>query len=69
MIRRIFGEIFGLFVDDGRFVLAQLGWLVVAGAAVYADAIPAAWSGFLLFAGLAAILVWSTLRRARSRVR
>ena len=63
-IRRIAGEIFGLFVDDGWFALAQLAWLAAAGAALRSGAVSPGWGGPLLFAGLASLLVWSVRRRA-----
>ncbi len=63
-IRTAAREVFALFVDDGSFavaILACLGlaWLVL-------PRLPALgpWSGALLFAGLAGVLVASALRRA-----
>lgn len=70
-IRTIVREIFGLFVDDGSFALLILLWL---GLALFVlphlagmgslTRLPH-WRVFLLFAGLAAILVESTLRYSR----
>lgn len=64
-IRTIFDELIGLFVDDGAFALAIVAWLaVVALLARYAPTTQP-WDGVLLFAGLAAILAESAVRRAR----
>lgn len=58
-------EVFGLFVDDGRYAFAILVWLGLAWPVL--PHLPALepWSGVLLFAGLAAILAASTMLKAR----
>ena len=65
LLRTIFDEAVGMFVDDGAFALAILVWLAVV--AALARLVPGAgpWAGGLLFLGLAAILVESAMRRAR----
>ena len=64
-IRTILDELIGLFVDDGNFALAIVVWIaIVAALARFAPATQG-WDGIVLFAGLAAILAESTLRRAR----
>ena len=58
-------EIWRLFVDDGRVVLAILGWLAILWMVLPHLAIPVELKGPILFAGLAVLLVYSALRRAR----
>jgi hypothetical protein len=71
-IRTVSREIFGLFVDDLWFTLSILIWLGMVWLGVveaprlhspFAHWLPA----LMLFAGLAVILLESTLRFARSR--
>ncbi len=64
--RRIGGEVFGLFVDDGGFAGAIVAWIVLAGLVLPRLALPDAGKAILLFAGLAAILLAGAMRRARS---
>jgi hypothetical protein len=66
-LKSIFREIFGLFVDDGSFAIAILGWLALLWLALPHLPIPAVWRGATLFVGLIAILMESVLRRARQR--
>jgi membrane protein implicated in regulation of membrane protease activity len=64
-IRTIFREIFGLFVDDGSFAILILAWLgLTLFLLPHLGWLPR-WRGFILFAGLAAILVESTTRYSR----
>ncbi|GAC1346843.1 MAG: hypothetical protein NVSMB18_30160 [Acetobacteraceae bacterium] len=65
-VKTALSELLGLFVDDGSFALAIVGWLLVAGLVLPRLGLSAGWAGLILFAGLAAILVESALRRARS---
>jgi hypothetical protein len=60
-LRAIVTEIWGLFVDDVVLAIASLIWIVLVwlGAAWLGPA-----AGPALFAGLAVILLTSTLRRA-----
>jgi hypothetical protein len=64
-LKTIAREVLGLFVDDGAFAVAILAWLLVAGLVGPHLPIPAVVKGPMLFAGLAAILVESAVRRAR----
>jgi hypothetical protein len=66
-LKTVFVEIFSLFVDDGSFAIAVLVWLVVAGTVFAYVNIPAGAKGPVLFAGLAAILMESVVRRARPK--
>lgn len=71
-IATIAREVFGLFVDDGRFALTIILWLAVAALMLLLIPLPSAWHGPVLFAGLAIILGWSCLhhiarRSARTR--
>lgn len=65
-IRNIVREIAGLFVDDGSFALAILGWVGLLWVFRYRLA-GFALGGVLLFAGLGVILVESLIRFARHR--
>jgi membrane protein implicated in regulation of membrane protease activity len=56
-------ELFGLFVDDGRFALGILIWLAVAALCLPHLPLQPLWPGLLLFLGLATVLVWSCLHR------
>ena len=60
-------EVFGLFVDDGKFALAILLWVVLVALGLSYLAPHSPWAGLLLFAGLALILLQSVLRFANSR--
>ena len=64
-LRTIAREVYGLFVDDGSFAIAIVVWLVALKVLVLYTNLASHWSGFLLFAGLAAILVQSALRASR----
>lgn len=66
VLRTILAELIGLFVDDGLFAAAVLIWVVLIGLAGPIVGVPASWRGILLFLGLAAILIDSVARRARS---
>ena len=63
--RTIFHEIFGLFVEDGSFAIAILVWLAIVWLLLPHLGVFSRWNGLILFAGLACILVESTLRYAR----
>ena len=58
-------QIVGLFVDDGSLAVAILLWLLGCGAALPLLPLPLALPPVILFAGLAAILIESAVRRAR----
>ena len=58
-------ELFGLFVDDGRFALAIVIWLGVVGMILTRIETLRTLNGVILFVGLAAILVESALHRTR----
>ncbi len=58
-------EVFGLFVDDGSFAAAILGWLLLVGLCLPRLGIAAGWEGLTLAGGLVSILVESATRRAR----
>jgi hypothetical protein len=66
-LRSIAREVIGLFVDDGNFAVAILVWLVVAVVALPHLTTHARWTGLVLFAGLALVLVESVLRFSRRR--
>ena len=58
-------EVFGLFVDDGRFAVAILVWLALAALGLPRLGLAPVWQGPILFAGLALTLVASAAWRAR----
>ena len=60
-------ELWGLFVDDGVFAGAIVVWLVAAWGLLPRLALQGWLSAVLLFAGLAAILVFGTLRATAKR--
>lgn len=67
VLKRVFEEIFGLFVEDGYFAIAILVWLGLLWFIFTHLPIPADWHAVILFIGLIAILVESVMRRARRR--
>lgn len=64
-IRSIASEVYGLFVDDGRFAAAIIVWLVVNVIVLARVGTTARWTGPLLFVGLAVILIANVLRFAQ----
>jgi len=68
-ITAIAREVFGLFVDDGRFALIILLWLAAMAWLQPLLTLPSPWRGPLLFAGLAVALVWSCLHQVARHLR
>ncbi len=66
-LKTIVQEIFGLFVEDGSFAIAILVWLGIMALLPQHLGMHARWSGPVLFAGLALILVESLIRYARRK--
>ena len=64
-LKAIVAEIFGLFVDDGAFALAIIGWLAATWLVLPRLNLPAMWAPIILFVGLALILVESATRRSK----
>jgi len=62
-VRAVVKEVWGLFVDDGRFALSILVWLVV-GWMLPKVGLPPVLAGLLFAAGFAALLTVSVLARA-----
>ena len=60
LLRRCLHELRGLFVDEGA--VAAVAWIAVACLALHQAAV-GAWSGPILFAGLAAIFLLTTRAR------
>ncbi|MBZ9851018.1 hypothetical protein LB565_23805 [Mesorhizobium sp. CA14] len=69
VIRLVFKELVGMFVDDGSLALLALILIALIAAAVKLLALPPLVGGFLLLAGCLAILLESTRRAARGRAR
>lgn len=62
LLQTLLAELLGLFVDDWAFALLVLLWI---GAAALLRALLGFWTGPLLFAGLAALVLIFVVRRAR----
>ncbi|TPI29454.1 hypothetical protein FJ414_25990 [Mesorhizobium sp. B3-1-6] len=69
MIRLVFKELVGMFVDDGSLALLALILIALIAAAVKFLGLPPLAGGWLLLAGCLAILLQSTRRAARDRPR
>ena len=68
-LRTIFGELLGLFVDDGSLAVALLVWCAAVGATMkLAPGLPAAGSGVALLFGCVAILLVNAGRTAKLRM-
>ena len=64
-LRTIVREIFGLFVDDGSFALLILLWLALSIFLFPRMGLLPRSRGFILFGGLATLLLASAIRYAR----
>jgi Flp pilus assembly protein TadB len=69
MIRLVFSELVGMFVDDGNLALLALILIALIAAAVKVLGLPPLVGGVLLLAGCLAILLESTRRAARGQAR
>ncbi|RWE75688.1 hypothetical protein [Mesorhizobium sp.] len=69
MIRLVFKELVGMFVDDGNLALLALILVALIAAAVKLLGLPPLVGGILLIAGCLAILLQSTRRAARDKAR
>lgn len=69
MIRLVFKELVGMFVDDGNLALLALILIALVTAGVKVVGLPPLIGGFLLLAGCLAILLESTRRAARDKAR
>jgi len=69
VIRLVFKELVGMFVDDGSLALLALILIALVTAAVKLLALPPLIGGLLLLAGCLAILLQSVRRAARGRAR
>ncbi|MBV8428992.1 MAG: hypothetical protein JOZ88_17285 [Hyphomicrobiales bacterium] len=65
-VKTTFSELVSLFVEDGSLAVAILAWLGLTGLVLSRFESLSPWRGMVLFAGLAAILVENTWRRARA---
>jgi hypothetical protein len=66
-LKTIFGELIGLFIEDGSFAVAIVVWLGLVWFALPRVSLPPVLQGPVLFAGLLAIMLESVLRAARRR--
>ncbi len=64
-LRKMLGELFGLFVDDGAFAAAVVIWLAFVALLLPRLNAARTWGGAVLFAGLAVILIASPSPRLR----
>ncbi len=69
VIRLVFNELIGMFVDDGSLALLALILIALITAAVKLLALPPLVGGLLLLAGCLAILLESARRAARAKAR
>ena len=69
MIRLVFKELVGMFVDDGSLALLALILIALIAAAVKVLSLPPLIGGLLLLVGCMAILLESARRGARGRAR
>jgi len=65
VLKTIFDEAIGLFVDDGAYAAVIVVWLLAIAGLVRFTNISPNIAATLLFVGLAAILAESALRRSR----
>ena len=66
-VRTIIAKVFGLVVDDGRLAIAIVAWLLFCWLVMpHLDA-GGMWRGPALSAGLAVVLLGSTLQQAARR--
>lgn len=63
-LKSILAELWGLFVDDGRYALTIVVWLVLTWLLLPLLHVGGGWDAIILFAGLLLILLESALRRA-----
>ena len=64
-LKTILAEGWGLFVDDGRYALSIVVWLLLAWLVLPRLRLDGGWNALILFVGLLAILLESVSRRAR----
>jgi len=65
LLKRIFDEVVGLFVDDGAYAASIVVWLIGMAVLARFTLFGPVVAGPLLFIGLAAILVQGAVRKAR----
>lgn len=66
-LKTALAEIYGLFVEDGRYAATVVVWLALAWLVLPALALGDPWNAAILFVGLLVILFESVLRGARRR--
>lgn len=66
-LKTALAEIYGLFVEDGRYAITIVVWLALAWLVLPALALGDPWNAAILFAGLLVILLGSVLRDAQWR--
>lgn len=67
ILKLIWNETFGLFVDDGALALQVVILIAALAAGVKLAGLPPLWAALLLIAGLLGILAVSLKRKTRSR--
>ncbi len=64
-LKTILVECWGLFIDDGRYAITIVAWLLLAWLVLPHLHFGGDWNVLILFAGLLAILLENAWRRAR----
>ena len=67
VVRLVFSELIGLFIDDGSLALFSLILVAAVAGLVKFARLPPLWGGVLLLIGCIAILMESILRAARKQ--
>jgi membrane protein implicated in regulation of membrane protease activity len=65
LLRTLWKETFGLFVDDGSFALTIVIWVALVKTLLSRTSVMGWWPGIVMFLGLALILAESVNRFAR----
>jgi len=64
-LRTVLAELWGLFVDDGRYALAIVAWLLLAWRALPLLNLGGGWDAAIFAAGLMGLFAENVLRRSR----
>jgi hypothetical protein len=68
VLKNMFAELLGLFVDDGSFVLTIIAWVLGGVICLRGQLVDPGFEAALLFLGIAVILLENVERTARAQV-